>query len=139
MSSSSKGKDPNASGGYASHDANAAGPESQMPVQSSRRPRMPSKPDIPMPVAVSFHVEGTNAEPATGFIARLSLAGVDIETFEASPPIGAHLILRTTLDPNAGPMTIRGRVQWVKDSRIGIQFATLGVGETHVILGAMAK
>src|SRR5262249_38358215 len=103
MTSSLKGKDPNASGGRASDDATAAGPESQMQAQSSRRPRQPSKPDIPMPVAVSFNVEGETTEPATGFIARLSIAGVDIETFEAAPPIGSLLVMRARLDPNAAP------------------------------------
>jgi hypothetical protein len=99
---------------------------------------MPSKPEIAMPIALSFQVEGAGTEPTTGFIAGLSLAGVDIETFEA-PPIGAALIMRAALDPDGDPLTIRGRVQWVNGSRVGIQFAALGAQDTHVILGAMRR
>ena len=131
-------KGPQTSDGQAAHDATAAAPESQMPAQSSRRPRQPSKPDIPMPIALSFQVEGAQSEPTTGFIAALSLVGVDIETFEA-PPIGSLLVMRAALDPNADPLTIRGRVQWVNGSRVGIQFAALGAHDTHVILGAMRR
>jgi hypothetical protein len=51
------------------------------------RERYSSKPEIPVPVQVSIEVEG-DPEPATGWIERLSLAGVDIATLQ-QPAVGS--------------------------------------------------
>jgi hypothetical protein len=95
-----------------------------------------SKLEIPVPVSVLFTVEGER-EPVRGWIARLSLAGVDIETMHA-PPMGTLLVFRAALDPESPEvLEFTGRVRWVSGTRVGIQFAELGAKETHSIVEAM--
>ena len=103
---------------------------------TEKRERFPSKHEIPMPVRVSFQV-GDEPELATGWIARLSLAGVDIETLHPSP-VGSRIVFHAVLDP-AGTeiLAFQGRVQWVVGGRVGVQFMELGARETHAILQAM--
>lgn len=95
-----------------------------------------SKLEIPVPVSVSFEIEG-ESEPATGWIARLSLAGVDIESLHI-PPIGSKIVFHAALDPASSEvLTYTGRVRWVAGAKIGIQFAELGAKETHSVVEAM--
>jgi hypothetical protein len=95
-----------------------------------------SKPEIPVPVSVSFEVEGA-AGPATGWIARLSVAGVDIETLHVAP-IGSKIVFQTALDPASAEVhTFNGLVRWASGSRMGVQFSELGAKETHAIIEAM--
>jgi hypothetical protein len=94
-----------------------------------------SKLEIPVPVRVVFRVEG-EGEPVHGWVARLSLAGVDIETFHA-PPIGSLIVFHAALDPESEVLGFTGRVRWVSGTRVGIQFAELGAKETHAIVEAM--
>ena len=102
------------------------------------RPRIASKPDIPMPVQVSLEVEG-EAEPVTGWISHLSLVGVDIDTVGA-PPIGRRVSFFAALDPSSPEILgFAGRVQWVKGMRVGVQFTELGAKETHAIMEAMRR
>jgi hypothetical protein len=97
---------------------------------------MASKPDIPMPVQVSLEVEG-ETEPVTGWIARLSLVGVDIETVNP-PPVGRRVSFLTALDPTSSEILgFDGRIQWVSGTRVGVQFAPLGAKETRAIMQAM--
>jgi hypothetical protein len=100
------------------------------------RQRYPSKPDIPMPVRVSLEVEGEPA-PLTGWIVRLSLVGVDIETLHA-PAVGSRVLFYAAFDPRSDEVhPFAGRVQWVVGARMGIHFAELGAKETHAIMQAM--
>jgi hypothetical protein len=102
------------------------------------RPRIASKPDIPMPVQVSLEVEG-EAEPVIGWIARLSLVGVDIDTVGA-PPVGRRVSFFTALDPTSSEiLAFAGRIQWVTGTRVGVQFTQLGAKETHAIMEAMRR
>jgi hypothetical protein len=102
------------------------------------RPRIASKPDIPMPVQVSLEVEG-EAEPVTGWIARLSLVGVDIDTVGA-PPVGRRVSFFAALDPTSSEILgFAGRIQWVTGTRVGVQFTQLGAKETHAIMEAMRR
>jgi hypothetical protein len=95
-----------------------------------------SKPEIPVPVSVSFQVEG-QAGPTAGWIARLSVAGVDIETMNVAP-IGSKIVFQAALDPaSAEVLTFRGLVRWASGTRMGIQFSELGAKETHTIIEAM--
>jgi hypothetical protein len=100
------------------------------------RKRNASKPEIQAPLRVSFEVEG-DPEAATGWIARLSLVGVDLETLHA-PAVGSRIVFYATLDPlSCEILTFQGRVQWVAGARVGVQFTELGAKETHAILQAM--
>ena len=100
------------------------------------RKRSPSKPEMRMPVRLSFEVEG-DPEPKTGWIACLSLAGMDIETLQPVE-IGKRLTFFTALDPSSSELLqFAGRVQWAAGVRIGVQFGELGAKETHAILQAM--
>ena len=106
-----------------------------------KRERYSSKVEIPMPVRVSFQVDG-EAELATGWIARLSLAGVEIVGVDDgafhSPSFGSGIVFHTAFDPDRTEiLTFQGRVQWVDGSRVGVQFTELGVRETHAVLEAM--
>ena len=100
------------------------------------RQRLASKPEIPMPVQVSLEVEG-ELEPVTGWIARLSLVGVDVDTVGA-PPVGSRVSFFAALDPSSEEILgFAGRVQWITGVRVGIQFTELGAKETRAIMDAM--
>src|SRR5260370_3636969 len=102
------------------------------------RERYASKPEIPMPVHVSLEIEG-EPEAASGWIARLSLAGVDIETLH-TPAVGRRVVFYAALDPQSSDvLAFPGRVQWAAGARVGVQFTELGAKETHAILQAMRK
>ena len=102
------------------------------------RERHSSKPDIPIPIRVSLEIEGA-AEPMTGWISRLSLVGVDVETLH-TPPVGARVMFYAALDPLSDEvLPFPGRIQWVTGARVGIQFTQLGAKETHAIAQAMRK
>jgi hypothetical protein len=95
-----------------------------------------------MPVQVSFQI-GDGPDLATGWIARLSLAGVDIvgvdDELLRSTSIGTKIAFHAALDPSAEEIyAFEGRIQWVAaGGRVGIQFGQLGARETHAILQAM--
>jgi hypothetical protein len=100
------------------------------------RQRLSSKPEVAMPIEVSLEVEG-EPEPVTGWISRLSLVGVDIDTFRA-PPVGSRVSFFAALDPSSAEILgFAGRVQWVAGARVGIQFTELGAKETHAVMEAM--
>jgi hypothetical protein len=102
------------------------------------RERYSSKPEIAAPVHVSFEVEGV-PQASEGWITRLSLAGVDIETLEA-PAMGTRIVFYAAFDPGSTEvLSFKGRVQWVTHGRVGLQFVELGAKETHAILGAMRR
>jgi|SRR5580693_1896477 hypothetical protein len=95
--------------------------------------RHPSRPTIRIPVRVVFRVG--SGEPREGWIVRLSVAGVDIET-ERAPPADTRVDLSIEFRPGQ-PMACCGRVQWSKASGFGAQFTRLGARETHAIVEAM--
>lgn len=89
-----------------------------------------------MPVHVTLDVEGEPA-PIDGWLARLSLVGVDIDTLD-TPAVGNRVSFFAALDPNSAEiLRFAGRVQWVADTRVGVQFLGLGAKETHAIVQAM--
>jgi hypothetical protein len=105
------------------------------------RERYSSKPEIPMPIQVSFQV-GDDPKPATGWIARLSVAGVDIVGVDGESlqkhAVGTPVAFKVTFDPDSSEsFALKGKLQWVNEGRVGIQFAELGVRETQAILQAM--
>jgi hypothetical protein len=109
----------------------------EAPTMTPRK-RYPSKPEMRVPVRVSFEVDG-DPEPKTGWIANLSLAGVDIETLQPVE-IGSRLTFFAALDPRSSELLqFAGRVQWAAGGRIGMQFGELGAKETHAILQAMSE
>jgi hypothetical protein len=100
------------------------------------RQRYSSKPEIPTPVHVTLQVEG-DPEGVSGWIARLSLVGVDIETLH-TPSVGSRVEFYAALDPHSSEVLgFAGRVQWVAGARVGVQFTELGAKETHAIMQAM--
>jgi hypothetical protein len=69
-----------------------------------------------MLVRVPFEVE-SDPEAGTGWIARLSLAGVDIETLQA-PPVGSRVVQSAAkscppalLRPASNPQSMRANVE----------------------------
>jgi hypothetical protein len=99
------------------------------------RPRYSSKAEIAAPICVSLEVEG-ESQPATGWIVRMSVAGVDIETLH-TPAVGSKVAFHAALDPESPEIhEFTGRVQWVTGARVGIQFAELGAKQTYAIVEA---
>jgi hypothetical protein len=95
--------------------------------------RQPSKPSIPNPRRVTFSTAG--GAPHVGWIVRLSVVGVDIQTLE---PPAAGETLEMLLELREGePMRCAARVQWTKVDAFGAQFTLLGARETHAIVEAM--
>jgi hypothetical protein len=100
--------------------------------------RRESKPEIAVPKLVHVY-DGSVRDPRVGWIVRLSIAGVDIESYDG-PSIGADVALWAELIEGEGMMQFRGRVQWVTPNRFGVQFGLLGAQEAHaVVRAAQAK
>jgi hypothetical protein len=97
-------------------------------------PRRESKPEIPIPKKVSF-AGSHDAIRATGWIVRLSIVGVEIESLQP-PPVGSQAVVRGELIAGEGELVLRGRVQWTTAKRFAIQFGPLGARETNAILRA---
>ena len=95
--------------------------------------RRDSKPEIEVPKKASFAVPG--ADRATGWIVRLSMVGVEVESLQA-PPIGSEVTCWAELVPGEGEVAMRGRVQWATIARFAVQFGPLGARETHAIVRA---
>jgi hypothetical protein len=95
-----------------------------------------SKATIPTPVGVAISVQG-DAQSRHGRIARMSLAGVEIETPHPLE-FGSDVAFFAALDPRSSEvLEFKGRVQWAEGSCVGVQFRELGARETHAILQAM--
>ena len=93
----------------------------------------PSKPNMQVPVRMTFCVgAGPSRE---GWIVRLSVAGLEVET-SAPPPIGSNVQMAIEFRPRA-PIACSGRVQWSNAIGFGAQFTLLGARETHAIVEAM--
>ena len=96
--------------------------------------RRESKPEIPIPKKVTF-AGSSGGIPATGWIVRLSIVGVEIESLQP-PPVGSVAFVRGELIAGEGDLVLRGRVQWTTAKRFAIQFGPLGARETNAILRA---
>jgi len=99
-------------------------------------PRRDSKPEIEVPKKASFAID--LGDRATGWIVRLSVVGVEVESLQP-PPIGGHIVVWAELVAGEGELAIRGRVQWSTATRFGVQFGPLGVRETYAILRAAGR
>jgi hypothetical protein len=99
--------------------------------------RRDSKPEIDMPRKASFANAGS-ADPSTGWIVKLSVVGVEIESLQP-PEASSEVVVRTELVPGEGEVVLRGRVQWVKPTRFAVQFGPLGVRETSAIVKASRR
>jgi hypothetical protein len=93
--------------------------------------RRESKPEIEVPKKATFAL--TDGERATGWIVRLSVVGIELESLHA-PPVGAELVVRAELVTGEGELAMTGRVQWSTATRFGVQFGPLGVKETSAIV-----
>jgi hypothetical protein len=98
-----------------------------------RMARRDSKPEIEVPKKAAFAVD--RGERATGWIVRLSVVGVEIESLQP-PPVGGQLVVWAELVAGEGELAMRGRVQWSTTTRFGVQFGPLGARETHAIVRA---
>jgi hypothetical protein len=98
--------------------------------------RRESKPEIAVPKLVYVY-DGSVRDPRVGWIVRLSIAGVDIESYEG-PQLGSDVALWTELVEGEGMMQFRGRVQWATTSRFGVQFGLLGAQEAHAVVRAVS-
>jgi hypothetical protein len=96
--------------------------------------RRESKPEIEVPRPVSFSSRAGN-EPSSGWIVRLSVAGVEIETL-SPPPAGREVSLRAVLVDGEGEVELHGRVQWSQAARFAVQFGSLGARATRAIVQA---
>jgi hypothetical protein len=97
--------------------------------------RRESKPEIAVPKLVYFY-DGSVREPRVGWAVRLSMVGVDIESYEGPPP-GTDVGIWTELVEGEGMLLFRGRVQWASEHRFGVQFGLLGAREAHTIVRAL--
>jgi hypothetical protein len=95
--------------------------------------RRESKPQIDVPKKASFAPD--NGDAATGWIVRLSISGLEVESLNP-PAVGADVVVRARLLEDQEEMTMRGRVQWASATRFGVQFAPMGARDTHAILRA---
>jgi hypothetical protein len=95
-------------------------------------PRRDSKPEIEAPRKASF-AYAIGAEPATGWIVRLSIVGAEIESLQP-PAAGTDVVVWTELVDAEGELVLRGRVQWARSTRFAVLFGPLGVKETNAIV-----
>jgi hypothetical protein len=97
-------------------------------------PRRESKPDIAVPRKATF-ARTAEDERATGWIVKLSVVGVEIESLQP-PAEGSDVVVWAQLLDDERELMLRGRVQWARSSRFAVQFGLLGVKETHAIVTA---
>ncbi|MGH7293722.1 MAG: PilZ domain-containing protein [Polyangiaceae bacterium] len=100
-------------------------------------PRRDSKPEIEVPRKVTFS-PGDGADRATGWIVKLSVVGVEVESLQP-PPAASEVRVWTELVDGEGELSVSGRVQWATASRFGVLFGPLGARETHVIVRATRR
>jgi hypothetical protein len=99
--------------------------------------RRDSKPEIDVPKKASF-ARAEVADFATGWIVKLSMVGVEIESLQP-PPISGEVVVRTELVDGEGEVVLRGRVQWATATRFAVQFGPLGIRETSAIVRASRR
>lgn len=96
--------------------------------------RRESKPEIKVPKQVSFGL-GMGDGRGQGWIVRLSVAGVEVDSHDA-PSEGSEVFLLTELVDGEGQVALHGRVQWVRPGRFSVHFGLLGARATSAILRA---
>jgi hypothetical protein len=99
--------------------------------------RRDSKPEIEVPKPVSF-ATGVGDEPSSGYIVRLSVAGVEIESL-TPPPAGREVSLKAVLVDGEGEVALQGRVQWSQPARFAVQFGSLGARATRAVVHASQR
>jgi hypothetical protein len=90
-----------------------------------------SKPEIEVPRKAAFSTGGS--ERSAAWIIRLSLVGAELEAV-LPPETGTEIVLWTKPPDGERELEVRGRVQWARGSRFGVQFGPLGARETHAIV-----
>jgi hypothetical protein len=88
----------------------------------------------PINIPVTFTVQGSD-RPIAGTGRDISIGGIHVQTEEAAS-FGATVVVRVSLRTAQGTFAdfnLPGVVRWVRGNDMGIQFAMLGVRETHAI------
>lgn len=86
----------------------------------------------PIECPLFFSVKGQR-EPREGTARDLSLGGMFVETDQPAA-FNDELIVRVVLPGAAEEVALPGRVRWVRDGGMGVQFGLLGAIETHLII-----
>jgi hypothetical protein len=100
-------------------------------------PRRDSKPEIAVPRKVTY-AQTPGDERATGWIVKLSVVGVEVESLQV-PPAGSDLIVWARFADGGEEFVLRGRVQWSVATKFAVQFGPLGAKETHAIVAASGR
>jgi type IV pilus assembly protein PilZ len=85
----------------------------------------------PINTPLFFFVKGQGRE-REGTGKDIAVGGMAIET-KTPAAFGAEVIVQVSLPGADDVLTLPGRVRWVKDGVMGIQFGLLGALETHII------
>ncbi len=88
---------------------------------------------FPIECPLFFSVKGTK-EPREGIARDIALGGMFVETNEPAA-FNEEVIVRVLLPNASEEVTLPGRVRWVRNGGMGIQFGLLGAVETHLING----
>ncbi|HTA90087.1 MAG TPA: PilZ domain-containing protein [Polyangiaceae bacterium] len=91
-------------------------------------------PRIAVEIAVSC--ERRNGPPVLGIARDISIGGTFVESTELLP-FGTELVIVACLPNGKTELRLPGVVRWAKPNGFGVQFALLGVRETHAILTAL--
>jgi hypothetical protein len=94
-------------------------------------PRRESKPEILVPRKAWFTLGP--GERATGWIVRLSVVGIEIESLLPPAP-GQDVTVWAQLVDGEGELALPGRVQWARSTRFGVQFGSLDARQIHAIV-----
>lgn len=87
----------------------------------------------PIECPLFFSVKGKK-EPREGVARDIAIGGMFVETSEPAA-FGDEVIVRVLLPGASDEVSLPGRVRWVRDGGMGIQFGLLGAVETHLING----
>jgi hypothetical protein len=99
--------------------------------------RRESKPEIAIPRRASFALD-PGGDSAAGWIVRLSIVGMEIESLQP-PAVGSAVVVRAQLLEGEGEVAMRGRVQWATSTRFAVQFGPLGARETNIVVRAAGR
>ncbi len=86
---------------------------------------------FPIECPLFFSVKGQR-EPREGVARDIALGGMFVETTEPAA-FGDEVIVRVVLPGSADEVALPGRVRWIRDGGMGVQFGLLGAKETHLI------
>lgn len=86
---------------------------------------------FPIECPLFFSVKGQR-EPREGVARDIALGGMFVETTEPGG-FNDEVIVRVVLPGASDEVALPGRVRWVRDGGMGVQFGLLGARETHLI------